>query len=112
VLGLPVGKSAVSHPIGHWRRVTAAAIAVVLLAFAFEVAEHSVHHLHGDDDAASECWVASAATHTATTPPLVVALVPESPFIVRAIISIRPAAPACPFLSTDQERAPPIVLSA
>jgi hypothetical protein len=109
---LAAGKSVVKHqPIGRWRRVTAAAIAVVLLAFAFEAAEHSVHHLHESDDAASECWVAAAATHTATTAPPVVALVPELPLVVRVIGSIHPTAPVSPSLDADQERGPPSALS-
>jgi hypothetical protein len=91
--------------------VATAGIAVVLLAFAFEVAEHSVHHLD-HDDVATECWAANAATHTPTTAPPVVALVPELPVVVQIVISIRPTAPACPSLDADQERAPPIALSA
>jgi hypothetical protein len=78
--------------------------------FAFEVAEHSVHHLD-DEGAATECWAAGAATHTPTTAPPVVALVPQLSVVVH-IVRIRPIAPACPCLGTDQERAPPIALSA
>ena len=99
------------HPIGHWRRVATAGIAVVLLAFVFEVAEHSVHHL-GDDDAAGECWVAGAATHTPTTAPPVVALIPELPVVFQVVVGIGLTAPACPLLGADHERAPPIALSA
>ncbi len=99
------------HPIGHWRRVATAGIAVALLAFVFEVAEHSVHHL-GDDDAAAACWVASAATDTPTTPPPVVALVPELPVVFHVVLGIGLTAPACPLLGADHERAPPIALSA
>ena|SRR5258707_3817877 len=106
------GKASVSHhPIGHWRRVATAGIAVVLLAFVFEVAEHSVHHLD-DDDAAAECWAASAATHTPTTAPPVVALIPELPVVFQVVVGIGLTAPACPLLGADHERAPPSALSA
>jgi len=91
--------------------VATGGIAVAVLAFAFEVAEHSVHHLD-DERAAAECWAASATTHTPTTAPPVVALVPALPVVVRVVVSIRPIPPACPSLGADQERAPPIALSA
>ena len=99
------------HPIGHWRRVATAGIAVVLLAFVFEVAEHSVHHL-GDDDVAAECWAAGAATTDTPTIAPSVTLVSQSPVVVHVVVSLGLTAPACPPLDADHERAPPIALSA
>jgi hypothetical protein len=89
--------------------VAAAAVAVVLLAFAFEVAEHSVHHLH-DDDAAEACWIACAANQTATPTPFVGALAPKLPLVARVLVSIGSTAPASPLLGADHERAPPTAL--
>lgn len=99
------------QPIRHWRRLAAAGITVVLLAFVIETAHHTVHHLH-DEPATGECRASNAAIHTPTTAPPPVEFAPQSFVVIQVLVSTRPMVPACPSQSADQERAPPLAYSA
>jgi hypothetical protein len=99
------------QPVGRWRQLAVAGVAVLLLAFAVESARHSVHHLH-DEQAAAECWVAGMATHTPATGPEVVVVVPAAAVVVRLVVDIPAASPTHRSVSAHQERAPPATPSA
>ncbi len=99
------------QPVGRWRQLAVAGVAVLLVAFAVETARHSVHHLH-DERAAAECWVAGTATHTPATGPEVVGVVPAAPVVIQVVVDIPAASPANRWVSAHHERAPPATPSA
>ena len=93
------------------RRVWAVLLGLSLVAFLFEGAVHSVHHLDSEGEATA-CWVASAATSLSLLGPDAVVLDDLRPVIVGAPVALIVSAPAVRRLGTVRERAPPPVLSA
>jgi hypothetical protein len=91
--------------------VWAIVLGIALVAFLFEGALHSVHHLDSDEKAA-DCWVASAASAVSIVSPEVVGL--DDVFRVAVALSPdpAPAAPAPRPLLAARGRAPPSALFA
>ena len=93
------------------RRAWAALLSLFLVAFLFEGAVHSVHHLDSDSEATG-CWVASAAGSLSIVSPDAIGLDHVRPVAVPLAVDSAPSAPAPRPLGVSRGRAPPSALSA
>ena len=93
------------------RRAPFALLSLFLVAFLFEGAVHSVHHLDADSEATG-CWVASAAGSLSIVSPDAVVLDHFRPLAVGLAVDSAPGAPAPRPLGVSRGRAPPSALSA
>ena len=93
------------------RRVWVVLLSLCLVAFLFEGAVHSVHHLDSDREATA-CWVASAAGSPCIVSPDGIVLDDLRPVVVGRAVDPASRAPASRPLGASQERAPPAALSA
>jgi hypothetical protein len=93
------------------RRVWAVLLSLCLVAFLFEGAVHSVHHLDSDREATA-CWVASAAGSLSIVSSDSIMLDDLRPVVVGRAVDPASSAPASRPLGTSRERAPPAALSA
>ncbi len=93
---------------GH---VWAPFLSLLLVAFLFEGAVHSVHHLDSDDEATG-CWVASAAGSLSIVSPDAIALDHFRLVAIGLTVDSAPSAPALRPLGVSHERAPPSAPSA
>ena len=94
------------------RRPWAVLLSSCLVAFLFEGAVHSVHHLDSDSEA-TVCWVASAAAHSfSILSPGLLIIDGVPPATVGRTLDPVVSPPALRELAASRERAPPFALSA
>ena len=92
-------------------RAAVTLLGLTLVAFLFEGAVHSVHHLDSDSEATG-CWVASAAGCLSIVSPAAVVLEHLRPVAPGSVVDVAPANPALRPLGVSRGRAPPSAPSA
>jgi len=93
------------------RRVWAVLLGLFLVAFLFEGAVHSVHHIDSEAEATA-CWVAGAAGSLSLVSPDTIVLDDPGPPVIGSPVTRGVRAPALRPLDVMRGRAPPPVLSA